>query len=195
VKYPLGYLVLGLGNPGREFKGTRHNIGKTAVETYADMLGLELKRSKNLSAKICVLDRYSNKVLLAVPQVYMNESGISLKKILNQYELRNAADNFIVVHDEMDLEPGRIKVKLNGGTAGHNGIASLIDMLGSKDFIRIRIGIGKPKSNGSDFVLSPFDYSELPLVKESIAKSHGAIDTIISSGLSEAMEKYNSKKL
>jgi PTH1 family peptidyl-tRNA hydrolase len=159
------------------------------------MLGLELKRSKNLSAKICILDRYSNKVLLAVPQVYMNESGISLKKILNQYELRNAADNFIVVHDEMDLEPGRIKVKLNGGTAGHNGIASLIDMLGSKDFIRIRIGIGKPKSNGSDFVLSPFDYSELPLVKESIAKSHGAIDTIISSGLSEAMEKYNSKKL
>ncbi len=185
-------LVVGLGNPGKEYTLTKHNVGFLVVDELGKRVGIDIQKSKFQSL-------YGegflegNKILLLKPQTYMNRSGGAVSSASDFYKI--PSENIIVIHDEMDISLGRIMIKPGGGSAGNNGIKSIISSLGSKDFIRIRIGIGKPnaKSDGVNHVLSNFNKSESAMVEESIQTAADAVLEIMNNGLEKAMTKYNVK--
>ena len=147
-------VILGLANPGTEYEGSRHNVGGDAVRLVVERRGARLKlesRQRALSASIATP---RGLVTLAVPTTYMNESGAALKPLLRRTSLEDLT-RLVVAHDELDLEPGRLQLKIGGGLAGHNGLRSIATVLGTNDFARLRIGIGKPpsKEQGADWVL------------------------------------------
>jgi len=185
-------LVVGLGNPGKEYTLTKHNDGFLVVDELGKRVGIDITKSKfqSLYGEGFV---ESNKMLLLKPQTYMNRSGDAVSSASNFYKI--PSENIIAIHDEMDISLGRIMIKPGGGSAGNNGIKSIISSLGSKDFIRIRIGIGKPnaKSDGANHVLSNFNKSESILVEESIQTAADAVLEIVNNGLEKAMNKYNVK--
>lgn len=185
-------LVVGLGNPGKEYTLTKHNVGFLVIDELGNRVGVDITKSKFQS--LCgegFLE--SEKMLLLKPQTYMNRSGGAVFSASDFYKI--PPENIIVVHDEMDIALGRIMIKPGGGSAGNNGIKSIISSLGSKDFIRVRIGIGKPdaKSDGANHVLSNFSKSESDVVEESIQTASDAVLEIVSNGLEKAMNKYNVK--
>jgi len=185
-------LVVGLGNPGKEYTLTKHNVGFLVVDELGKRVGIDIKKNKFQSS-------YGegfvegDKILLLKPQTYMNRSGGAVFSASDFYKI--PPENIIVVHDEMDIALGRIMIKPGGGSAGNNGIKTIISSLGSKDFIRVRIGIGKPdaKSDGANHVLSNFSKSESDVVEESIQTASDAVLEIVSNGLEKAMNKYNVK--
>lgn len=185
-------LVVGLGNPGKEYTLTKHNVGFLVVDELGKRVGIDIKKDKFQS--LCgegFLE--GNKILLLKPQTYMNRSGGAVSSASDFYKI--PPENIIVIHDEMDISLGRIMIKPSGGSAGNNGIKSIISHLGTKDFIRLRIGIGKPstKSDGANHVLSSFSKSESAMVQDSIQTSADAVLEIINNGLEKAMNKYNVK--
>jgi len=185
-------LVVGLGNPGKEYTLTKHNVGFLVVDELGKRVGIDVKKDKFQS--LCgegFLE--GNKILLLKPQTYMNRSGGAVSSASDFYKI--PPENIIVIHDEMDISLGRIMIKPGGGSAGNNGIKSIISHLGTKDFIRLRIGIGKPsaKSDGASHVLSSFSKSEGAMVEDSIQTSADAVLEIINNGLEKAMNKYNVK--
>lgn len=133
----------------------------------------------------------TERVVLAKPLTYMNKSGVVARKLIEELEI--PLDHLVVVHDDLDLACGRIKIKEKGGHGGHKGVHSIIEQLGSADFLRVKVGIDKPETpdEGADYVLSPFDDEQLPLVEESIEGASDAIETIVVSGIDQAMNKYN----
>jgi PTH1 family peptidyl-tRNA hydrolase len=190
--------VVGLNNPGVEFEGTRHNAGALAVEILATRLGVEMKRDR--AAKCRIAGTHVNisgqeadrSVLLAVPLVYMNASGIAVRSIMR----RCALDDFsslVVVHDEMDIEPGRVKISVGGGAAGHNGILSIQAHLHTSDFTRVRIGIGKPRSReaGAGYVLSRPRGMHRREFNDGVHIAADALEVILSQGVEAAMRMYN----
>lgn len=186
------YLVVGLGNPGRQYDNSRHNIGFLAVDELADRIGIKLTRqgfsSLYNTGTIC-----GNRVLIMKPQTYMNNSGVAVSQARNFYNIDN--EKIIVIHDEMDLPLERIKIKKNGGSAGHNGIKSIIYHLGTDDFPRIRIGVGKPvhKGEGINHVLSSFSDSEKVSIGKILEIVLDAVEKVISKGIVQAMNEINSK--
>ncbi|GIU89063.1 MAG: hypothetical protein KatS3mg010_0162 [Acidimicrobiia bacterium] len=148
------YLVVGLGNPGEAYARTRHNVGAEVVEILAKRHGARLRKSKDraLVGDVRIAGRH---VVLAVPQTYMNDSGIAVGALARRHE--TAPERIVVVHDELDLEPAVLRVKAGGGLAGHNGLRSIKQHLKSPDFLRVRIGVGKPasKDHGADHVPLP----------------------------------------
>ena len=185
-------LVAGLGNPGKKYTNTKHNIGFLVVDEIGKRVGIELKKNKfkgvfgeGLTGDI--------KLLLLKPQTYMNLSGESVLSIKNFYDI--PTDNIIVVYDEMDLPLGHIRIKSGGGSAGHNGIKSIISSLGTDEFARVRVGIGKPlvKDSGTGHVLSGFNKDEARTVTDSIKRAADAVFAIIEKGLERAMNEYNTK--
>ncbi|MEE3256062.1 MAG: aminoacyl-tRNA hydrolase, partial [Actinomycetota bacterium] len=151
---PAEYLVVGLGNPGDKFLGTRHNLGYEVVEEMAKRQSTSLDTSKSNRSRIAVINHLGNRVVLACPTTFMNLSGEAVASLIR----RNGVEDVscvIVVHDELDLQPGRVKVKQGGSAAGHNGLKSIRQHVGTDDFVRIRIGIGKPPDpqNGRNWVL------------------------------------------
>ncbi len=139
--------MVGLGNPGREFAGTLHNVGAEAVELVATGAGADLRAEKGVQARATLTSLCSPavKVALAVPTTYMNESGLAVRGLAKRYGIDDPT-SIVVVHDELDLPPGTVRVKAGGGLAGHNGLRSLQSHLHSTDFVRVRIGVGKPPS-------------------------------------------------
>ncbi len=185
-------LVVGLGNPGKEYTLTKHNVGFLVVDELGKRVGIDIKKDKFQS--LCgegFLE--GNKILLLKPQTYMNRSGGAVSSASDFYKI--PPENIIVIHDEMDISLGRIMIRPGGGSAGNNGIKSIISSLGSKDFIRVRIGIGKPnaKADGANHVLSNFSKSESIMMEESIQTAADAVLEIINNGLEKAMNKYNVK--
>lgn len=185
-------LVVGLGNPGKKYTETKHNVGFLVLDELGKRVGIDINKDKFQSS--CgegFIDE--KKILLLKPQTYMNRSGDAVQAASNFYKI--APENIIVVHDEMDISLGRIMIKPSGGSAGNNGIKSIISNLGTKDFIRVRIGIGKPvaKEDGANHVLSGFSKSESTIVEESIVTATDAVIEIINNGLQSAMNKYNMK--
>ena len=162
----LDLVIVGLGNPGEKYAETRHNVGQEVLKALSLHFGGSFKKSKTLS--LCSeIQIQQKKVVLAIPQTFMNESGMSLQKLVHRYNVTNP-ENILIVHDELDLEPGTMKIKLGGGLAGHNGLKSIEQHLKTKGFGRLRIGIGKPK-NGievSDYVLQNFDEDEIASVEK-----------------------------
>jgi PTH1 family peptidyl-tRNA hydrolase len=191
------FLIVGLGNPGKKYQKTRHNIGFRIIEQLKEENNFSdfsfSKKDKALISKGIIARK---KILLVLPQTLMNNSGFSVKKIINYTHL--TTKELIVVHDDLDLSLGRIKISKNRGAAGHKGVLSIIDSLGSQQFGRLRIGISpqtlNKKRNGEAreiFVLSNFKKDEEDLVKKIIPQACQAIRLIIEQGLSAAMNQVN----
>jgi PTH1 family peptidyl-tRNA hydrolase len=188
---PADLLVVGLGNPGEEYARTRHNVGVWVVELLARRHGGQLKASKE-RARVAEVRIGTHRVTLAVPTTYMNDSGEAVGPLVRRHGIDDP-HRLVVVHDELDLPPGRMKVKCGGGLAGHNGLRSIKAHLHTDDFVRVRIGVGKPPSAaaGRDYVLrrpGKAEQAELDIVVEHAAD---AVEAILAEGVDAAMARYN----
>jgi peptidyl-tRNA hydrolase, PTH1 family len=191
---PFDWLVVGLGNPGPKYAGTRHNVGEEAVRLLASRRGVTLKggRDNALTAESRFGDE---RVVLAFPITYMNESGQAVGALVRRYRIETP-EQVIVVHDELDLPPGELKVKVGGGLAGHNGLRSINQHLHSPDFLRVRIGVGKPDSKelGKGHVLSRIPRREREVLDVEVARAADAVETIIADGVDAAMQRFNGRQ-
>ena len=158
-------LIIGLGNPGKEYENTRHNVGFNVIDILAKEYDISVTKIKH-KALIGEGRIGSEKVLLVKPQTYMNLSGETLIDIYKYYKVD--LDNIIVIYDDMDIEPGKIKIRKKGSSGGHNGMKSIIQMIGTEDFPRIRIGIGRPEHNGDEInhVIGAIPEEQIPLLDE-----------------------------
>ena len=186
------FLLVGLGNPGKKYEETRHNIGFTFINSIAKKASINIDKSK-FSSLCARYESGENYFLLSKPQTFMNESGKAVREIKNYYKI--PIDKTIIVFDDLDLNVGQIRIKRGGGSGGHNGIKSIIEELSEDTFIRIRIGIGKPvkKTDVDHYVLSKFNQNEVSTIKEIIDISDEIIDDIVFKGIAFAMNKFNSK--
>jgi PTH1 family peptidyl-tRNA hydrolase len=190
---PADLLVLGLGNPGKEYERSRHNVGAEVVAELARRGGTTLKPSKQRSLTAEV--RIGGKLLaLAFPQTYVNDSGEAAVLLLRRYGVTDP-DRLVVVHDELDLPPGRLKIKHGGGLAGHNGLRSLKQHLHTDEFVRVRLGVGKPpsKEQGADHVLRKMPKAERTELDVVVQEAADAVEAIATDGLEVAMNRYNTK--
>ena len=191
---PADALVVGLGNPGDEYEGSRHNVGAEVVDLLAERHGGALKRSKEraLTTEVRVGDK---RVALAFPQTYMNLSGESVAQLVRRYGITDP-EHIVIVQDELDLPVGTLKLKRGGGLAGHNGLRSIKAHLHTDGFLRVRIGVGKPvtKEQGADHVLkrvSKRDRTELDVVVQEAAD---AVELILFDGIDAAMNRVNTRE-
>jgi peptidyl-tRNA hydrolase, PTH1 family len=188
---PSDLLVVGLGNPGAQYKGTRHNMGVEVVETLAARHDGRLRKGKELALADEVRIGES-RVALAWPQTFMNNSGDSVRLLVSRYGIEDPA-RLVVVHDELDLPVGRLKLKLGGGLAGNNGLKSIKAHLGTDEFARVRVGIGKPSSarQGADHVLRPPGKAERTELDVVVQEAADAVELILDAGFEAAMNRYN----
>ena len=188
---PADLLVVGLGNPGEEYAGTRHNLGTEVIARLAARHGGRLKAGKE-RAHSCEVRVAAKLVALAFPQTFMNLSGESVRMLVKRHGVEEPG-RIVVVHDELDLPSGRVKVKVGGGTAGNNGLKSIQAHLSSADFVRIRIGIGKPpgQGTGADYVLKRPGKAERVLLDVACEIAADAVETIVRDGVERAMNTYN----
>ena len=186
-------LIVGLGNPGIEYQFTPHNLGFLAVDRIAQQCGVEVRnrQCRALTARAVI---GSEPVLLAKPETFMNLSGISVRELVAQHELRPESD-LIVIYDELDLPLGMIRIRQRGSSAGHNGMESLIGALGTQEFLRIRLGIAPDRkiSDGVKYVLTPFRKKELKVVDEVLDTAAEAVNVILKEGPAAAMNRFNRK--
>lgn len=179
-------LVIGLGNPGPQYAKTRHNIGFMVADLLADRLGAAFKVHKRSGAEIVTSTVGQRQVVLAKPRTYMNESGRHVGPLAKFYSVPPA--HIIVIHDELDIDFGRIRLKLGGGEGGHNGLRSVANALGTKDFQRVRIGIGRPpgRKDPAAFVLEVFTAAERKEVPAICEQAADATELLIETGLESA---------
>lgn len=185
------WLVVGLGNPGKSYQSTRHNIGAMVIEHGVSELGENLKLNKKLYSNICETKLGLNKVIFASLTSYMNESGGPVSALMNFFKI--STDNLIVLHDELDLEYGDIRIKQGGGDNGHNGLKSIRNSLATGEYIRIRLGIGRPpgEMDPADFVLKPFNFFEKSKLTEFLNMGNKAISDVVNYGVSQAQNLNN----
>ena len=187
---PDTYLLIGLGNPGREYRDSRHNIGFMLIDRL--IVRLNARGMKVQSKAIVTTAAYeARKLILAKPQTYMNLSGQSAQGLLHFYKL--PMENMLVAHDDLDIPFGTIRIRPKGGPGGQGGMASTIEKLGTKDFPRLRIGIGRPpgRMDPSDYVLQNFSRDEVKMLSEIVDRGADAALTFVVDGLNKAMNKYN----
>jgi peptidyl-tRNA hydrolase, PTH1 family len=184
------YLIIGLGNPGREYKDSRHNFGFMLIDLLAVRLNA---RGMKLQSKAIVTSALheENKIILAKPQTYMNLSGQSVQGLLNFYKL--PIENLLVAHDDLDIPFGTIRIRPGGGPGGQRGMASTIEKLGTKDFPRLRLGIGRPpgRMESKDYVLQDFSKEDQKILPELLDRAADAALEFVANGLNAAMNKYN----
>lgn len=186
------FVIIGLGNPGKKYDRTRHNAGFMAIDELGQRVQIGLSQEKN-HAVIGKGSIASHEAILAKPQTYMNESGRAVAALLRDAYLD--ACSLIVLHDELDLPLGTVRIKTGGGHGGHNGLRSIIAHIGTADFTRIRIGVGRPAPgmDSADYVLSPFLTEERPTAQEALDKAADAVMAIMSEGMTRAMNLFNQK--
>jgi PTH1 family peptidyl-tRNA hydrolase len=184
-------LVAGLGNPGSEYANTRHNMGFMLLEKFIREHRPERWEKLHICNSFCYVGNYAgSKLILQFPQTYMNNSGQAVAKLMRQEKIEPS--ELIVVYDDMDLAPGRLRIRRNGASGGHHGIDSIISELGNRgDFSRLRLGIGHGRET-VDHVLSGFDASELPAVEAALATGCKALETMLRCGVGKAMNEFNS---
>lgn len=187
------FLVVGLGNPGKEYQNNRHNIGFRVIQTVANSLG-NGREGTECNAIVSKVEKDDTKIILAQPLTFVNASGRSVQDLASKYEL--FTQDIIVIHDDLDLPLGDVRVKANGGSGGHNGVESIIYQIGSEDFNRVRIGIGRPpgRKDPAGFVLSDFTEKEEQEISVAVEEAADAVLEIIEKGLSSAMNRYNQKE-
>lgn len=190
-------LVVGLGNPGREYGETRHNVGYRVVEKLAADANVRWQRAAKFEAEIAEAHLAGRKVVLAKPMTFMNLSGRTCGALVNWHKF--GPDQMLVVTDDADLDVGRLRLRLKGSSGGHNGLKSIGELVGTEEFPRVRIGIGRPmrQSEGApenalvDFVLSRFRKEELAAVDEAVARAAKAVACAIERGMDAAMNEFN----
>ena len=186
---PVEFLIVGLGNPGEEYENTPHNLGFMVIDRLAGSHAIRVSRKENMSL-VGLGGIAGKRVAVAKPQTFMNLSGPAVKGLLERYELK--PDRLIVVYDELVLPWGSMRVRLNGSAAGHNGVKSLINSLGTNEFTRIRLGIdtGSP-AKGAQVVLGQFKRAQKQDVEETVVRAADAVEFILAEGAAQAMTKYN----
>jgi len=183
-------LVVGLGNPGREYEHTRHNAGFMTVDLLGDDLRATYWKDQG-GAKVAVVRFHETTLVLAKPQAFMNLSGTSVKKLIELYDV--SVEDVVVVHDDLDVPAGAIRVKRGGGHAGHNGLRSLHDRLGDDSYLRVRVGVGRPpgRMDAADYVLQPLKGAALEDLEGSIPAAAQAVVSILEHGVDAAMRDFN----
>ncbi len=186
------FLIVGLGNPGKEYAGTRHNIGFEAIDYMSKKYNIDVNRTK---FKGVFGEGFINnkKVVLLKPSTYMNLSGQSIREAINFYKLES--EEVLVIYDDVSLEVGKIRIREKGSAGGHNGIKSIISNMSTDIFPRIKIGVGQPKGDLVSHVLGRFSQEEIQDLNEVIEASSQAVEIIIKDGTKEAMNKLNGFKL
>ena len=187
-------VVVGLGNPGAEFDRTRHNLGADTVELLADRHGQRLRAEKGTRSRAAQTRIGGRAVALAVPQTYMNESGLAVVALLRRYRVSDI-DRLVIVHDELDLPTGRVKVKVGGGTAGNNGLKSVHAHVHDPGYVRVRIGIGKPpgREAGVEYVLHRPSRAQREALDVAVELAADAVEVIAAEGVEAAMQRFNSE--
>ena len=184
------YIIVGLGNPEPEYSNTRHNMGFDTINKLAKKYNIEFSKT-NFKGIYGTGIIEGEKVILLKPQTYMNLSGESIKEIINFYKLNT--DNLIIIYDDIDIEPGIIKLRKTGGPGTHNGMKSVIKEIGTEKFSRVRIGIGKPEHKGDliNYVIGKIPEEDKKILEKSTDVAKEAIEEIIKSGMDKAMNKFN----
>jgi len=184
------FLIVGLGNPGREYRETRHNVGFMLLDRLAVKLDARFSRLQS-RALVATALADGHKVILAKPQTFMNLSGQSVQGLVRFYKL--PLPSLLVVHDDIDLPLGSIRIRPDGGSAGQKGVASIIERLGIDKFARLRLGIGRPpgQMEAADYVLQEFSDAEMTVVSETLNRAVEAVLTFVAAGLERAMNLYN----
>lgn len=186
------YMIVGLGNPGKEYAQTKHNAGFWVVDAISREIGV-LVEKKQCQALTQTAVWEGKKILLVKPQTYMNLSGQAIMQLLHYYEDR--IEDILVIHDDLDLEPGAIRFKQGGGgSGGHNGIKSIAAQLNSNDFDRLKLGIGRGNYATKDYVLTPFQGDAQRKMQQAVEESVMAVNCWLKEGIAPAMNKYNIKK-
>ncbi len=188
------FLIVGLGNPGKDYENTRHNIGFDVIDKLAEQenIGVLEKKHKALFGKGYI---EGQKVILAKPQTYMNLSGESIRELIDYYKI-DEKEELIVISDDISLEPGQLRVRKKGSAGGHNGLKNIIQHLGHDEFIRVRMGVGeKPKGYDlADYVLGHFNKEEQKVMEDAAEMAADAIRTIIKEDVDAAMNRFNGKR-
>ena len=186
------FVIVGLGNPGKKYEKTRHNMGFLAIDKLAEKYDINVNKLKH---KALVGDGFisGQKALLVKPQTYMNLSGESVREIVSYYDVN--LEDLIVIYDDFDLETGAIRIRKKGSAGSHNGMKSIIGQIQSKDFPRIRIGIGKSGggAEGKDFVLGKTSKQDEKLIEDAVERAADAVGCILEKGIDNAMNEYNVK--
>ncbi len=192
----VSYLIVGLGNPGQQYQSTRHNCGFDVVEVLARRWGIPLREERRFQAHYGEGPTPMGKQRLLLPQTYMNRSGQAVRATVDWFKLD--PERVLVIYDDMDLPLGRIRLRQEGSAGGHNGMRSIIEYLGSQQFPRLRVGVGKPKS-GSEavvgHVLGGFSPAEQPCIQQVLKTAADCIETILKQDLARAMNHYNPLKI
>lgn len=185
-------VILGLANPGAEYEGSRHNVGGGAVRLVVERRGLKLTHESRQRALIATASSERGPVTLAVPTTFMNESGAALAPLLRRTSLKDLT-HLVIAHDELDLEPGRLQLKFGGGLAGHNGLRSIAQTLGTNDFSRLRIGIGKPpsKEQGADYVLQRPTGARKVAMAQYVTAAADALEMLLDYEFEDAQQRVN----
>jgi PTH1 family peptidyl-tRNA hydrolase len=184
------WLVTGLGNPGDEYERTRHNIGFMVIDAIAARYAIPLKQKATsfTFGKGFIEDR---KAVLIKPLTFMNRSGVALREALFKFD---GAENLLVVHDDLDLDPGVIRIRKTGSSGGHNGVQSIIEYLNSKDFLRLKIGIGRSaRISPERYVLRVFNRQEKPVIDEAVETAVDAVGVIITEGIAPAQSRFHKR--
>ena len=187
------WLIVGLGNPGKRYQSTRHNMGFAVIDRLTLRMGAAgaVRRHDAAVAEA----RYENgRVLLVKPLTYMNESGAAVVELKRSHRL--PLTRLVLVHDDVDLDSGRVRLRVGGGTGGHRGVASVIEAVGSPDFLRVKVGVGRPPlgRKAADFVLAMPLPDEKPLLDDACERATDAVELTIAQGLAQAMNRINQRE-
>ena len=191
-------LIVGLGNPGRGYAHNRHNIGFMCLSHFALTQGIRFDKKRG-KARIGLAEIAGSRVVVAKPQTYMNLSGQAVSRLVKRFDI--SLDNLLIIHDDLDLPTGKIRIRRGGGSAGHKGVASVIAELGHQDFLRLRVGIGRPpvvegsteitEADIIGYVLGEFAHEEKQAITQAIPRVSEAILCLLTEGLTTAMNRYN----
>ena len=188
------WLVVGLGNPGSKYAGTRHNAGFMVVQRLGQRWDVEFDRRGN-SSRLAEARRGRTRIFLALPQTFMNQSGQAVQSLLSTYKVK--PENLLVIYDDLDLLVGEIRIRPQGSPGSHKGMKSIVEVLGTTLFPRVRLGIGpRPEAvEAADYVLSQFSVEEKPKIKEAVEKACQAVEIIVAGRLAEAMNTFNRRQV
>jgi PTH1 family peptidyl-tRNA hydrolase len=186
-------LIVGLGNPGIEYQFTPHNLGFLAVDRIAEQCGLRVN-NRNCRAQTARARIGETEVVLAKPETFMNLSGQSVRELVQEYQVQPEQD-LVLLYDELDLPFGTLRIRPRGRSAGHNGVESVIDALGTQEFVRIRMGVGPdhPVGDGARYVLSQFKKSQYQVIDQVLDTTAEAVKIILADGVQAAMNRFNRK--
>ena len=183
-------IIVGLGNPGKEYENTRHNLGYKVIEKLENELGIDINKEK-MEGLIGIGKYKTEKIVLVKPLTYMNLSGNCVEKVLNFFKA--TPEDLIVIYDDIDIAVGKIRIKPSGSPGTHNGMKDITKKIGTKEFARVRVGSGKPEFDMdlADYVLSKFKKDEMKDINKSIDDAKDAVIEILENGIAESMNKYN----